>query len=677
MAFLMLSTAKAMTVKAMMRRRLAILLAGLLGAAGLAAGSIGAAYAAGQGPAVSSGVNALLDELHGNSSANSTGSSASSTGDNFLPPDQAFRLSASATAAADGTAQIRLTWLIAPGYYLYRDRIKAASGSAATLIGKLQFPPGIVKHDPYFGNQVIYHHQLIATLPVTRHAAGDHELPVNITYQGCAEAGLCYPPITRALTVALTTAAAGNAAGPTSTAGPTSAAAASRAAPAANLAAGTAASPAAGAGYVSEQDRLAGLIRSGNMFGVLATFFGLGLLLAFTPCCLPMVPILSGLIAGAGQHLRTGRAFALSLTYVLGMAVTYTATGAIAAAAGKQVQAAFQQPWIIMLFAALFVAMALSMFGLFTVQMPGFIQTRVAAASNRQRGGSFSGVAVMGALSSLIVTTCVAPPLVATLAVIGQSGAIARGAAALFVMSLGMGAPLLVVGSSAGRWLPRAGAWMDTVKRVFGVLMLAVAAWMLTRLVPPDATLWLFVVPALAAAVVLGSLARMPSALKAVRTAASVAALAAVLYGAVLVVGAARGAQDPLAPLTLPRDELAFESISSVTQLDQAVRLAAAHGQPVMLDFYADWCTSCKEMQHSTFTDPAVRSALQRVLLLRADVTANNADDQALLHRFHIFGPPTIAFYNGSGQEQPRFRVVGYMKPAQFAALLHRALTSS
>jgi thiol:disulfide interchange protein DsbD len=673
---------KAMTVQAMMRRRLAILLAGLLGAVGLAAGSIGAAYAAEHGPAASSDVSALLDELHGNST---TSGESASTGDNFLPPEQAFRLSATATSAADGTAQVRLTWLIAPGYYLYRDRIKAASGSAATRIGKLQFPPGIVKHDPYFGNQVIYHHQLIATLPVTRYAAGGRQLPVSITYQGCAEAGLCYPPITRALTVALTLAAPGNAAGPTSgaaasaagaTASPPAASRAAPTVPAANLAAGVAAGPAAAAGYVSEQDRLAGLIRSGNMLGVLATFFGLGLLLAFTPCCLPMVPILSGLIAGAGQHLRTGRAFALSLTYVLGMAVTYTATGAIAAAAGKQVQAAFQQPWIILLFAALFVAMALSMFGLFTVQMPGFIQTRVAAVSNRQRGGSFGGVAVMGALSSLIVTTCVAPPLVATLAVIGQSGAIARGAAALFVMSLGMGAPLLVVGSSAGRWLPRAGAWMDTVKRAFGVLMLAVAAWMLTRLVPPGGTLWLFVVPALAAAVVLGNLARMPSALKAVRTAASLAALAAVLYGAVLVVGAARGAQDPLAPLTVPQDELAFESISSVTQLDQAVRLAAAHGQPVMLDFYADWCTSCKEMQHSTFTDPGVRAALQRVLLLRADVTANTADDQALLHRFHIFGPPTIAFYNGAGHEQPRFRVVGYMKPAQFAALLQRALTS-
>ncbi len=239
-----------------------------------------------------------------------------------------------------------------------------------------------------------------------------------------------------------------------------------------------------------------------------------------------------------------------------------------------------------------------------------------------------------------------------------------------------MGAPLLVVGSSAGRWLPKAGPWMDTVKRLFGVLMLALAAWMLTRLVPPAGTLYLFVLPAAAATLVLWQLARMPSARTAVRGTASIAALAAAFYGVVLLVGAARGSENPLAPLTRnsPQDALRFESISSVAQLDQAVHLAAAHGQPVMLDFYADWCTSCLEMQHSTFIDPGVRAELQRVRLLRADVTANNADDQALLHRFQIPGPPTIAFYDGGGHERPRFRVVGYMKPAQFAALLHQAL---
>jgi len=642
---------------------LAVLLsAGVLATSSGAAGAANAAGTASPSGTAGASVGALLDQLHSGNS-----------GDNFLPPDQAFRLSATATPAADGAARIQLTWLIAPGYYLYRDRIKAAGASAAIALGKLQFPPGITEHDQFFGDQVIYHNRLIATLPITRHTAGATALPVRITYQGCAEAGLCYPPITRALTVAL-------AVPPASAAGPPGGGAASRNAAGSNAAANRAAAgtTTSASGYVSEQDRLAGLIRSGNMLGVLATFFGLGLLLAFTPCCLPMVPILSGLIAGAGPRVNTGRAFALSLTYVLGMAVTYTVTGAVFAAAGQQVQAAFEQPWIIVLFAALFAAMALSMFGLFTVQMPGFIQTRLAAASNRQRGGQFGGVAVMGALSSLIVTTCVAPPLVATLVVIGQSGAIARGAAALFVMSLGMGAPLLIVGSTAGRWLPKAGPWMNTVKRLFGVMMLGLAAWMLTRLVPAGGTLWLFVVPALAAAVVLWGLARTASARRTVRGVAGVAALAATLYGVVLMVGAARGAENPLAPLSrsAPQQQLAFENISSVAQLDQAVHLAALHGQPVMLDFYADWCTSCKEMQRYTFTDPGVRSALHRVRLLRADVTANTTDDQALLRRFHIYGPPTIAFYDGGGHEQRQFRVVGYMKPAQFAALLHRALTA-
>ena len=395
--------------------------------------------------------------------------------DDFLPPEQAFRLSASVADAG----HVRLDWIIAPGYYLYRDRIKILEDRGRT--GAPEFPPGQIKSDEYFGKQVVYHNELIATVPIVGEAtaAQAQSLSLQVTYQGCAEAGLCYPPITRTLLLQLP-----------SPGGPS---AASQNNPSQN---------GPSAGYVSEQDRLAALIRSGNMLGVLGTFFGLGLLLAFTPCVLPMVPILSGLIAGAGANVSTARAFSLSLVYVLGMAVTYTATGAAFAAAGQQVQAAFQQPWIIVAFAALFVAMSLSMFGLYTLQMPAFVQTRLAELSNRQRAGHFGGVAIMGALSALIVTTCVAPPLVATLAVIGQSGDIARGAAALFAMSLGMGAPLLVVGSSAGRWLPRAGPWMDAVKRLFGVLMLAMAAWMLARIVPPRFALLLFAVPALAAAVV-------------------------------------------------------------------------------------------------------------------------------------------------------------------------------
>jgi thiol:disulfide interchange protein DsbD len=558
--------------------------------------------------------------------------------DDFLPPEQAFRLSGSLPDAA----HVRLDWVIAPGYYLYRDRIKISEDHGRT--GAAQFPPGQIKSDEYFGKQVVYHEELIASVPILGGAAGApaRALSLQVTYQGCAEAGLCYPPITRTLLLQ-----------PPSAGGP---GAASQRGPSA-------------AGYVSEQDRLATLIRSGNMLGVLATFFGLGLLLAFTPCVLPMVPILSGLIAGAGANVSTGRAFALSLTYVLGMAVTYTATGAAFAAAGQQVQAAFQQPWIIVAFAALFVAMSLSMFGLYTLQMPAFVQTRLAELSNKQRAGHFGGVAIMGALSALIVTTCVAPPLVATLAVIGQSGDIARGAAALFAMSLGMGAPLLIVGSSAGRWLPKAGAWMDAVKRLFGVLMLVMAAWMLARVVPARVALLLFAVPALAAAVVcwglLGNLWLRRAG-----------ALLAALYAGALVLGAAQGAGDPLHPWqwrAQSGQSLPFRTVSTLADLHREVQAATAAHQAVMLDIDADWCVSCKEMQRYTFTDPRVRQALQSVRLLRANVTANSAEDQALLHEFQIFGPPTIAFYDAQGHEQQRFRVVGYMNAADFAALLQQA----
>jgi thiol:disulfide interchange protein DsbD len=361
------------------------------------------------------------------------------------------------------------------------------------------------------------------------------------------------------------------------------------------------------------------------------------------------------------------------------------------------VQAVFQQPWIIMLFAALFVAMALSMFGLFTLQMPGFIQTRVAQLSNRQRGGSFGGVAVMGMLSALIVTTCVGPVLVAALIVIGQTGDVLRGAAALFAMSLGMGVPLLIVGSSAGRWMPRAGAWMDSVKRLFGALMLALAAWMLGRIVPARWTLLLFAVPAIAAAIVLWGFVPIAHARRAIRDggdrtasqrapgaspalwAARSAALLVAVYALALLLGAARGGEDllhPLASRSAPVDEPAFTSISSVADLQREVRAATAAHQAVMLDFYADWCTSCKEMQRYTFTDPGVRDALKSVRLLRADVTANSADDQALLHQFQIYGPPTIAIYDALGHEHQEYRVVGYMKAPEFAALLHLALAS-
>jgi thiol:disulfide interchange protein DsbD len=616
-------------------------------------------------------------------------SRAERSGDEFLPPEQAFLFSAS----AETPERVRLSWVIAPGYYLYRDRIRislstdaAAAGAAAIgdyALGSPVLPSGQIKSDEYFGKQVIYHGGLVVMVPVTRRGDGQHNAPLALTvsYQGCAEAGLCYPPVTHTVSLSLSSSGDGRSGGATGAAGASPGATGATPGSTATSATAAGAGSAAHASYVSEQDRLAALLRSGSLAAVLLQFFIGGLLLAFTPCVLPMVPILSGLIVGQGHRVTTARAFLLSLTYVLGMAVTYTITGALFAAAGKQVQAVFQQPWIIVLFAALFVAMALSMFGLYTLQMPGFIQTRVAQLSNRQRGGHFGGVAVMGMLSALVVTTCVGPVLVAALIVIGQTGDVLRGASALFAMSLGMGVPLLIVGSSAGRWMPRAGAWMDSVKRLFGALMLALAAWMLARIVPARWTLLLYAVPATAAALVLWSFVPVTHGRRAAPTlwATRGAALLAGLYALLLLIGAGRGAEDALRPLA-PRAALAAEpefiAVSTLADLRREVTAAAAAHQPVMLDFYADWCTSCKEMQRFTFTDPNVRAALQSVRLLRADVTANTADDQALLRQFQIFGPPTIAIYDAQGHEHQEYRVVGYMKADQFAALLRQAIAT-
>jgi thiol:disulfide interchange protein DsbD len=570
----------------------------------------------------------------------------------FLDPDQAFHV----TASAAGPDSLNINWQIAEGYYLYRSRIHVKTDSPVQL-GVLAMPEGEAHTDEYFGTQQVYHHALNATLPVARaRSTANFNLAVDVTYQGCANAGLCYVPITRTLAVSLPP--GGGAANITTIA----------AAPA--TATGTGA-------FVSAQDRLAALIRNGNLFVVIVTFFGSGLLLAFTPCVLPMVPILSGIIAGHGSNVTTSRAFLLSLSYVLGMACTYTVAGIAVAAAGSHVQALFQQTWVIVLFAALFVLLSLSMFGVYTLQMPAAIQTRLSQVSSRQTAGTFGGVAIMGALSALIVTTCVAAPLVATFVVIGQSGNMLRGAAALFALSLGMGAPLLVVGASQGKLLPKAGAWMDTIKHLFGVMMLGVAAWMLARVTPPGVVLLLWAIPAAVAAAVLWRGARHIRELPMlVRT----LAVAAAAYALVLVIGSRLGATDPLAPIPAfagQHAELTFRTIKSTSDLDREVAQAHARGQAVMLDFYADWCVSCKEMEKYTFTDPAVRATLKDVVRLRANVTANDTDDQALLKRFGIYGPPTIAFYGVDGHERAPYRVVGFMKAPEFAALSAKAVASA
>ncbi|NDF85631.1 MAG: protein-disulfide reductase DsbD [Gammaproteobacteria bacterium] len=583
----------------------------------------------------------------------------------FLPPDQAFRVE----VAAQGADMIRVDFLVTPGYYLYRHRfnfsLDTAAGTPNATLGSPDIPEGEWKEDEFFGRQQVFHEGVSVSIPVSRTPGGVLELPIIVGLQGCADKGLCYPPEKRRFKVSLpaTNSAIGGDLGDRSTDRESSA---------------SARAPSGSAqGFVSEQDRLAELIRTGHLSFVLLTFFGLGLLLAFTPCVLPMVPILSGIIAGQGSGVTTGRAFALSLSYVLGMAVMNTLAGVAAAAAGQQIQALFQQPWIIVLFSLIFVALALSMFGLFTIQLPASLQTRLSEVSNRQRAGTFGGVAVMGALSALIVSACVAPPLFAALAVIAQTGDMVRGGSALFVMSLGMGVPLLVIGTSAGRLLPKAGGWMDTVKKFFGVLMLAVAAWMLSRLVEDRGSLLLWAVPASIGAWLLLSEFKTRSI-----TGWVMRGLGAVLglYALALIAGVFLGGRDPLAPipqLAKPEKTLQFTVIKTVDDLDRAIAAAAAEGRPAMLDFYADWCVSCKEMERYTFTDTAVQAALANAVLLKADVTANDEADQALLRRFEIFGPPTIAFWGPDGVERKNYRVVGFMKADEFARVAAEATGNS
>jgi len=563
-------------------------------------------------------------------------------GGKFPPADQVFHFK-----ATPGAHRVGLSWTIRRGFYLYRSRIHVVPLSG-TVIGTFTLPRGVTKVDPYFGREQIYRIAVAGELAVKRGTTtvpGDAALAV--TYQGCADAGLCYPPITQTLTVVLPHAAVGVppvATAPSTTTTPLG-------------------PPSANAG-TSRQSRFAGMIRSGSLLAMLGAFYLAGLALAFTPCCLPMIPILSGLIAG-GRKVNAARSLLLSSAYVLGMAFTYTLAGIAAAAAGGEVQAAFQQPWILGVFATLLAAMGLAMLGLFSLQMPAALQTRLAALSNRRTAGTLGGVAAMGALSALIVTTCVAPALVGALAVIGQSGEIVRGGAALFALSIGMGTPLLAVGASAGRLLPAAGPWMDLVKKLFGALMLAVAVWMLSRLVSARATLVLWAIPALAVAWALTSEARR---LRASRWPTWIAGNLIGAYALALLVGAALGGTHPLAPLSLASraPALEFTPIRSIAGLRSAVRRAAEQRQTVMVDFYATWCTSCQEMEARTFTNPAVRRALAHTVLLRADVTSNSPADQALLKYFGIYGPPSIAFYARNGHQERADQVVGYMDAAAF-----------
>ncbi len=566
--------------------------------------------------------------------------------DEVLPPDEAFVMD----TRVDSSNEITVSWIIQPGYYLYKDKFEFSVDGPIQL-GTARLPDGEATEDEYFGEVEVYYDYVEAQLPFSRASPDAVDIQLTALYQGCKVDSICYPVMEGTRELGLLASSSFTAPSSTSSA------------------------PL----MVSEQDRLANVVINYPLWAVLGMFYGLGLLLAFTPCVLPMVPILSGIIAGQGANVTPTRGFALSLAYVMGMAVTYTAGGALAALAGGQVQAAFQQPWILTLFAGLFVGLAMAMFGLFELQMPAAIQTRITNLSNNQRTGTFAGTAIMGALSALIVTTCVAPPLVATLAVIGQSGDVVRGSGALFALSLGMGSPLLVLGASAGKLLPKVGPWMNTVKAAFGVMMLGLAIWMMERVLPGSVTLALWALLVFLSGVFLGAFEPLPAAPSPARRLSKGLGVLACLYGALMIVGVTLGGDDPLEPI--PRGSLlagpmgsaetahlAFEPIESVAELEVALAAAQEAGMPVMVDFTADWCVACKEYEEYTFPDAEVMAALDPFALLQIDVTENNDDDQALLQHFSSFGPPTIAFFDRYGQEREAYKLVGFVGAEQFNA---------
>ena len=575
----------------------------------------------------------------------------------FLDPEQAFVVTIDTPAPDRAVAR----WQIAEGYYLYRDKFAFALHDAeGVALGSYTFPPGVEKVDESFGRSEVYHNHVSFELPLTRNTTSAQVVTLEVRYQGCADAGLCYPPIIKNLPVSLP--AAGSA-----------------------VAANPPALPSSTGGFISEQDRYAQSLQSGDRLATLLSFFGVGILLAFTPCIFPMLPILSTLIVGQGAAVTTRRAFSLSLAYVLAMAVTYTIAGILAGLFGANLQTAFQNPWIIGGFSVLFVVLALGMFGFYNLQVPASWQTKLSELSNRQKSGTLIGAAVMGFLSALIVGPCVAAPLAGALIYIGQTGDAVLGGFALFAMSMGMGLPLLAIGTSAGKWLPKVSGWMNTVKAIFGVLLLALAIWMLERVIPPQLGLVLWGILLIITAVYMGAFDRLLPDATGWRKLWKGSGLVLMLYGALLLVGAAGGGNDVLQPLrgvsfasssgANETHDLRFTRIKGQDGLNQA--LAGANGKTVMLDFYADWCVSCKEMERNTFSDAKVQAALANTLLLQADVTANDQQDQALLKQFGLFGPPGIVFFDARGTEQRPYRLVGYLGPEAFAAHIHRTFNGS
>lgn len=604
--------------------------------------------------------------------------------DEFLDPELAFKFS----ARMQDPATVTVTYQIAKDYYMYRDQFKASASGAK--LGALAMPKGQVHYDKTFEKNVeTYRNSVTFTIPVD--AAGAFTL--NVTGQGCSDKGLCYAPQestiklvgaggqslaagasvgTGAVTGKFALPAAPLVNGPQAQASPGVSVVsvpkpeltiAPLAAPAAPVTAATAAPTPA----PSEMGVIEAALKGGKLLVIVPLFLLLGLGLSFTPCVLPMVPILSSIIVGEGAGIKRSRSFLLSLTYVLGMAIVYTALGIAAGLLGEGLAARLQNPWVLSTFALLMAGLSLSMFGFYELQVPAALQQRLTTASNQQASGKLLGVFVMGAISALIVGPCVAGPLAGALVYISQTGNAVIGGQALFALAIGMGVPLLLVGASAGWLLPRTGAWMDAIKRFFGFMLLVTAWWMVAPVLPGAVQMlgW----------VALGIGYGMYLLTQNKGWVAKSFGLVFAVLGVVQLVGVASGGRDALAPLAHLRSGAqapahAFTRIKTVAQLDAA--LLQLNGKPALLDFYADWCVSCKEMEKLTFVDPQVAAKMAGAVLFQVDVTANDADDKAMLKRFNLFGPPGIILFNPQGREIADSRIIGFQDAGKFLASLSR-----
>lgn len=567
--------------------------------------------------------------------------------DEFLSPDIAFKLDIVQKDANYLSADFK----IEPGYYLYKNRIQFKDKNSQIL--EAAMPAGDIKDDKNFGKQEVYHHDFSVDIPIKN---TENPLQINARYQGCSEKGLCYAPQTKIFDIALESTALQP-------------------------------STSAASGASANDDQATTLLKGGKLWLIAAGFFGFGLLLALTPCVLPMIPILSGIIVGdkKAHHHATSRihSFNLSLAYVLGMALSYTLAGIAAGLSGQLLSNALQSPWILASTAFIFVVLAFSMFGFYELRLPHSIENRMINTTNKLKGGQFIGVFVMGIISALIVSPCVAAPLAGALLYISQTHDVVLGGVALFALSIGMGVPLLLIGASAGHVLPKAGAWMTAVRNFFGILMLAVAIYIISPALPTSIQMVLWAALLIIPAIYLHALDNLPLNSATGRSHPWMRfwkgiGIILLVLGIALLIGAVSGAKSPLQPLaglrlasaTHSETALPFINIKNIAELD--AQIDAAKGKIVMLDFYADWCVSCKEMEQFTFSDPSVQKSLKKVVLLQADVTDNTPEDLALLKRFNLFGPPGIIFFNRSGQEIKPLKIVGYEDATKFLAIVNQ-----